>query len=60
MQLVDSLVYMPMIEIPGFVVKHLFYRIQPMVSVSLLGKYLIFESTLSACTNLVFNVDLQP
>lgn len=31
MQLVNSFVYMPVTEIPGFVVQHLFYRIQPVL-----------------------------
>lgn len=37
MQLVDSLIYMPMAEIPGFVVQHLFYRIQPMLRAVVYG-----------------------
>ncbi len=38
MQLVDSLFYMPMAEIPGFVVQHLFYRVQPMLRAVINGR----------------------
>ena len=31
MQIIDSLIYMPVAEIPGFVVNHLFYRVRPVL-----------------------------
>ena len=52
MQLVDSLVYMPMAEIPGFVVQHLFYGVQPVFS-AVIYCGLVYSRQEALCRNIL-------
>lgn len=52
MQLVDSLVYMPMSEIPGFVVKHLLNGIHPVFS-AVIYCGLVYSRQEALCRNIL-------
>ena len=52
MQFVNSFVYMPMAEIPGFVVQHLFYRVQPMLRTVVHGG-LVYSWHKALCRNIL-------
>ena len=51
MQFVNSFVYMSMAEIPGFVVQHLFYRVQPMLGAVVYSR-LVYSRKEALCRNI--------
>ena len=58
MQLVNSLVYMPMTEKPRLIVQHLFYGIQPMLRAVINGG-LIYSRQEALCRNIFIRAGVR-